>query len=276
MTLLYFPMWQGMGRACTLEPAARALRDHLGDAAETIAVPVDSAGDLMERSGVIGLDVIARQLRDAQHALEMHEPQRLATLGGDCGIEVATIGWLNSHLHGDLTVVWFDAHADLNTPESSPSGAFHGMPLRTLLGEGPEVLAPLVPRPLWPEQVLMVGVREFDPPEADYVADNRMRVFHPQRNAADTDSLFAALTALGTRPVYVHFDLDVLDPAGFPYTEFATAGGLNVSDAVRLVARILDQYQVVGMSLTEYADPNGHGLDEIRPLLEQFGRVARG
>jgi arginase len=275
MTLLYFPMWQGMGRVCSLEPAARVLRDHLGDAAETIAVPVDTSGDLVERNGVIGLDVIAGQLRDAQRALESHEPQRLAVIGGDCGIEVATIGWLNSRLHGDLTVVWFDAHADLNTPQSSPSGAFHGMPLRTLMGEGPNVLGPLVPRPLGPDQVLMVGVRELDPPEAQYVEDCRLRVFHSVPTVGDDEHLFEALGVRSPRPVYIHFDLDVLDPSGFPYTEFATPGGLTVAHAARLVGHINDHCDVVGMSLTEYADPAGQGLEALAPLLAEFGRLAR-
>ena len=88
-------------------------------------------------SGVQHLDAIIRQSTDAKALLdELAKPSRVFTVGGDCGVEVQPVSHASACYPG-LAVVWFDAHADLNCPSSSPSGHFHGMPVRTLLGEGP-------------------------------------------------------------------------------------------------------------------------------------------
>ncbi|MCZ0970589.1 arginase family protein [Streptomyces albulus] len=88
------------------------------------------------------LDVLAASLRATRQALAEWGPGPLRTVGGDCGVELAPVSHAVARHGADLAVVWFDAHADLNTPASSPSGGFHGMVLRTLLGQGPAALLP--------------------------------------------------------------------------------------------------------------------------------------
>ena len=120
---------------------------------------------------MIGLQSIAARARHTLDAISARRPQRIFTIGGTCGGELAPVAYLNAHYRGDLAVVWLDAHADLNTPESSPSGRFHGMVLRTLLGAGPESLVSLVSRRLAPQQIVLAGVRDFDRDEATFASD---------------------------------------------------------------------------------------------------------
>ena len=114
--------------------------------------------------GIRGRAQLLQQLETATAILEQTQPEHLFTIGGDCGVDLAPASYLNAQ-HDSLALVWLDAHADLNTPASSPSGAFHRMILRTLLGEGdPDFLAQAFSM-FSPEQVFLAGARDFDPPE---------------------------------------------------------------------------------------------------------------
>ncbi|MFC4906078.1 arginase family protein [Actinomadura gamaensis] len=156
------------------------------------------------------------------------------TAGGDCGVELEPIARA-VRLHGDrLTVVWFDAHGDLNSPESSPSGAFHGMVLRTLLGEGPPDLVPSTP--LHPSQVAFSGVRSLDPAEADFLDRTRWGDLADLRDDA---------------VLYVHIDLDVLD--GFTSVGYPEPDGLPAAELLSQVEHLASRHQVVGLGITEYA-----------------------
>lgn len=120
-----------------------------------VTVPVlDADGEL--KAGVRALDVLVENLRLTRQTLAGID-DLVVTAGGDCGVDLAPIAAARARHGGRLTVLWIDAHPDLYTPQTLPSGSFHGMVLRTLLGEGP---APLVPdQPLVPEQVILAGVR---------------------------------------------------------------------------------------------------------------------
>ena len=109
-------------------------------------------------------------------------------LGGCCCAHVGAIRGLAAR-HGRLAVVWLDAHGDLNTPESSPSGNAWGMPLRLALDEGSVATT----------DVALVGARDLDPPEAAYVAEHGI-----------DDDVGRALA--GADAVYVALDVDVLEP----------------------------------------------------------------
>src|SRR6476659_3005821 len=119
--------------------------------------------------GVLGLSTIAPRFQNTIRDLRERNPCRILIVGGTCGAEVAPIGYLNEKYDGDLAVIWLDAHEDLNTPASSPSGHFHGMALRTLLGEGPDEYVSFLSRPLTPAQVFLAGSRDLDLPERVFI-----------------------------------------------------------------------------------------------------------
>ncbi|MBB4695035.1 arginase family protein [Paractinoplanes abujensis] len=167
----------------------------------------------------------------------------MVTVGGDCGVELAPIEAALER-HGDgLVVVWFDAHGDLNTPDSSPSGAFHGMVLRTLLGEGPPDMAPR--RVLRPAQVVLAGVRALDVSEKAYISDNNIEV-------AELDEVPSVVAAAGARAVYIHIDLDVLDPAWFSSVGYPEPDGVRPERLAAAVRALTERFPLAGLGITEY------------------------
>ncbi|GGV01083.1 arginase [Actinomadura cremea] len=246
VTVLKVPQWQG---AAT--PRARLLTDgaerlaRLLPGGRILSVPVpDTPGT--ERDGVRALDVLAAVAAASRATVARESP--LVTVGGDCGVELAPVSAALAR-HGDaLAVVWFDAHADMNTPETSPSRAFHGMVMRTLLGEGPAALLP--ERPLHPEQVVLAGARALDPAEQVYIDETGVRHLAP--GDLDADRLIETVTATGATAVYVHIDLDVLDPAAFGSLNCPEPGGITPETLRTAVQALTSRFAFAGLGITEY------------------------
>jgi len=240
-TVLEVGQWQGSG-----SPTARRL---VAGAAELAAlVPADKRIRVPVPDEPPSIELLARTLAEVRAA--MTDPPTV-TVGGDCGVEVAPIEAALA-AHGDgLVVVWFDAHADLNTPESSPSGAFHGMVLRTLLGDGPAELLPR--RALRPAQVVLAGVRALDPAEKQYIEEAAITLVEPAALATLPDRV-AAATA-----VYVHIDLDVLDPERFASVGSPEPDGITPEQLVSAVRALSARFPVAGLGITEYQP--GHPAD---------------
>jgi arginase len=149
--------------------------ESMADAA-AMSVPWPEAASVEERSLERQIVVMGREL-----------PVRPLVLGGCCCSHVGAVHEL-AHRHGQVGVVWFDAHGDLNTPESSPSGNAWGMPLRMLI-DGGDVRA---------QDVVLVGARNLDPPEVEFIAAAGVR---QELELADLPER-----------VYVAVDGDVVDP----------------------------------------------------------------
>ncbi|WP_197684012.1 arginase family protein [Allokutzneria albata] len=111
-----------------------------------------SAGE--RDAGVRSFDVIEENARLVRKALAGTD-DLVITVGGDCGVDLSPVAAARARYGDQLTVLWIDAHPDLYTPQTLPSGAFHGMVLRTLLGDGHAALVP--EQPLNPEQVIFTG-----------------------------------------------------------------------------------------------------------------------
>jgi arginase len=172
-------------------------------------------------TGVVERSTLAEQ----NAALAAALPVRPLVLGGCCCAHVGAVRGLAERL-GRVAVVWLDAHGDLNTPESSPSGNEWGMPLRMLL-DGGVVRA---------EDVALVGARSLDPPEAEYM----------RRVGIDDDVARALADTDGT---YVAFDVDVLDPSVVPCF-VPEPDGLALVEAERILRDVADRTEVAGAGLT--------------------------
>lgn len=190
-------------------------------------------------------------------------------LSGNCApAALSAVVALND---GPAGVIWFDAHGDFNTPETSPSGFLDGMAVALLTGRcWPKLLAQLeafesVP----PTHVIQVGVRDTDPEEEELLAQSGIiRI-----GVADLPRLTDAIERLGPSKLYIHLDVDVLDCSeGFANT-YASAGGLSLAqlrDALMLINRTR---RVAVVSVTSYdpaADHDGRiarAILEIAPLL---------
>jgi arginase len=172
-------------------------------------------------TGVVERDTLAEQTA----AIEASLPERPFVLGGCCCAHVGAARGLAAR-GGRLGVVWLDAHGDLNTPETSRSGDLWGMPLRMLLDEG-------VVRT---EDVALVGARNLDPPELEYLAETGI-----------DESVDRALE--GVEAAYVALDLDVLDPAEAAVF-MPEPDGPSVADVERVLRVVAGATTVVGMGVT--------------------------
>lgn len=196
-------------------------------------------------------------------------------LGCDCGGEFIPIAKLNERFGGNLRVIWFDAHPDLNTPLTSTSKTFHGMVLRSLLGETPTGFERHLPVPLHPTNVILAGVRSIDPGEQDYIDRHPLSVVSPEElnTAIDTEKL----KPLEGGPVYVHVDYDVLDPADHPNAVYQVEGGVCLPMLIDWLQTIRKSQDVVGFSLTEFAPRSARAShDDVKAILSSgFGLPLR-
>jgi arginase len=174
-------------------------------------------------------------------------------LAGNCHSAMGTLAGLGR----DVGVVWFDAHADFHTPDSSPTGFIDGMALALVTGEGWTELRRTVDglRPVPEEHVVLVGARDLEPTEEERLAESAVV-------RADAASLESALDTLAERvgTVYVHIDLDVLDPSEGKANDWAVDGGLTAAELEAALRAILARFEVPAAAFTAYDprfDPEG-------------------
>jgi arginase len=214
------------------------------------------AGEGHAGGGVNRWSAIIEQFRSAQAILAETQPRRILTAGGDCAVDVAVIDYLHRR-HPDLGVLWVDAHLDANTPATTPSGNFHGMPVAALLGAAPADMAPLLGAPLPPAQFRYVDA--FIGDDGDWAFQREHALAWWQAGEFDA------------RPIHIHFDLDALDPAGFPHLAYPD-GRLALEDGLALVRSVADSGRLVGLTITEFAPADEEaavdGARYIRRLCE--------
>jgi arginase family enzyme len=180
-------------------------------------------------------------LTEQNLALAAALPDRPLVLGGCCCTHVGAVEGLATR-YERLAVVWFDAHGDLNTPESSPSGNLWGMPFRMLLDSGT----------VHPADAVLIGARNLDPPEVEFIAASGLR--------SGENELEDALE--GADAVYVAFDVDVLDPDDEVVCFMPEPSGYTVVEAAAVLRRVADGRQVAGVGLTGL----GPSPENVAPL----------
>jgi arginase len=172
-------------------------------------------------------------------------PVRPLVLGGCCCSHIGVVEGLAAR-HGRIAVLWLDAHGDLNTPETSPSGNEWGMPLRTLLDRGTIAAGDVV---LW-------GARNLDPPEEEYMA------------AAGIDDDASALLGRADA-VYVALDCDVLDPDELAVF-MPEPGGPSLDELEQLLAEVRGSGKLVGVGITGLA-PDPANVEKLVRLAAALG-----
>lgn len=181
-------------------------------------------------------------------------------LGGDHSQAIGTISGLARHHHrrGErVGVLWVDAHTDMNTPDSSPSGNVHGMPLAVLLGHGPRELVALAgDRPaLDPRDVAILGARDVDSTEIPLVKSSGVRVY----TMAEIDTRGVAVcvrealerVTSHTAGVHLSFDLDGVDPRDAPGVGTPVVGGLSVRESHLICELVAQSGKLLGMEMVE-------------------------
>jgi arginase len=164
-------------------------------------------------------------------------------IGGDCAVSDAAVQRAAAR-HPDTAVVWFDAHPDLNTGATSPSGAYAGMVLRSLVDRG--VVAP--------GRVVLAGARSWDPEEDRFAAASSIASI--AADAVDAEPLAAAVEATGADAVYLHIDLDVLDPGELRGLLDPEPFGVPATRLVAAIRGLVQRFPLAGATIAAYA-PSG-------------------
>lgn len=190
-------------------------------------------------------------------------------LGGDHSLSIGSIAGISKH-YENLGVIWYDAHGDLNTLESSPSGNIHGMPLRALIGEGDEALTNIgvYKNKVKPENVVLIGMRDLDEGEKKYIKEAGILTY----TMADIDRLGMGQVISETIEylkdktdgIHLSLDVDALDPVETPGTGTIVPGGATYRESHLAMEMLHESKLIVSADLVE-----------VNPLIDEYNKTAR-
>jgi arginase len=185
--------------------------------------------------------------------------RRPVLVAPECSVALTTLPAVARH-RPDARVLWLDAHGDFNSPDTTPSGYLGGMCLAGACGRWDPGLGQ---EPMPVERVVLCGVRDLDSAERDALERARVRVI-----GAQLETLVHLVNALDDAPVFVHLDLDVLDPDVMP-ARFPADGGLSTEKLLDLLEAVTEACELVGLEVTCLEDPAraGEVADLLAPLL---------
>lgn len=247
------------------------LADHLGAIGHNITdlgnVAADVPEALEDASGLHFVDSIAQSCARTFETLRALSPEVFPlVLGGDHSISMGSIAGVANR--GRTGVLWVDAHADVNTPDTSPSGNVHGMPLAHLLGYGdPRLLSIWDSQPaIKPEDVVFIGLRSIDEGERAFIREHKLRAYTMKEidklgMARVTEQAINQLSHLDR--VHVSFDADALDPTVAPGVGTPVDGGLSYREAHLLMEMLAEAGIVTSLDLVE-----------VNPILDSHNRTA--
>ena len=264
---IVIPQWQGGGQdLCTYYGAFAFHENYLHGAADvTVEVSEGDIGPV--KDGILGYADILKCMKRVNAELEAFAPEKIFTVGGGCDADTPCAAWLNKVYGGDMAVVYIDSHGDLNTPQSSESHLYYGMSLRALAGEcAPEYLENLASA-ISPSQLITCAARNLDPEEVQYKEKHNVTDFTVRELAEDPGLVADAIKRKGYSNVYIHIDLDALDPTEFWLTPLEEPDGMEKETLLKVLRRIREAANVVGFGILEYG---GTEEDRDDPFLEEL------
>jgi arginase len=190
-------------------------------------------------------------------------------LGGDHSLAMGSVAGSAAVAKGKIGILWVDAHADLNTPETSPSGNVHGMPLAVLLGKGDPLLLGIGEKTpvVSPRHTAILGLRDVDPGEKERirklgVAVYTMKELDERGTSACLREALARVTK-GTVGFHLSFDMDSLDPEYAPGVGTPVPGGLTYREAHLACELVAETGKLLSMDVVE-----------VNPILDERNRTA--
>jgi len=208
-------------------------------------------------------DLVSKVLRDGQMPL---------VLGGDHSIAVGTVAGISNFFRAEkqkIGLLWIDAHADMNTPESSPSGNVHGMPLACCAGSGPDQLKNLLgysPK-VEPASIALIGLRDVDEVERRNVKALGVQAFTmrdiDERGMRSVMDEAIGITTKNTAGFHLSFDMDFLDPEFAPGVGTPVRGGATYREAHLAMEIVADSGKMLSIEVVE-----------VNPVIDEVNRTA--
>ncbi|MES1950488.1 arginase [Salinisphaera sp. S4-8] len=249
-------------------PGAQSIGEVLATELGIRATPIGTPEKALGADWRIELDQAMAALRDIQTHFErvMVEGRRPLSATSRCAVSLATIPVIAKH-RPDACIVWFDAHGDLNIPETSDSGYLGGLALAGPAGLWDSGLG----AGLALHNIILVGQRDLDPYEIELIDTGR--VTHIRPGPAFVAQLEAAVAG---RPVYIHLDCDVLEPGIVP-TDYVCPEGLSLQD-IHETCVALARSEVIGVEIAEFQHAWHPEQSPVSPapLIEALEPVVNG
>ncbi len=200
----------------------------------------------------------------------------LLNIGGDHGLALGTVHGILTH-HPDTVIVWADAHGDINTPSSSPTGNFHGMPLAFLLNEAKDESFNWMTEKLLPKNLIYFGPRDLDEGEKEII--QRLGILYyssDEINARGTkdiiDSALDLVDPLGVKPIHLSFDVDIFDASDMKSTGTRVSMGPIRDEILRLGNILAKTGRMRSMDIVEFNPLLGNAteVDKSCEIIFQF------
>jgi len=236
---------------------------------EEVSLPSDLASD---EDAVAGMNAgLARAVRATSEG-----NRRVLVLAGNCSTATGTLAGLGGPRSG---ILWFDAHGDFNTPETTVSGSIEGMALAVATGAcHPSIRSAAgLGTPIQEDRVLLAGTRDLDPGEQDRLKASAVRIAPSTRWTLPNFKLEAERIRAASSDLYLHLDLDVVDPALSPGVNFQSPGGLTPQQLLDAVELVSAWPELRAAAITNYnpnRDPEGVTLRLALRLAAILGRSA--
>jgi arginase len=282
--IIGFPMSLGAGKR-GMDTAPSALRiTGIRARLESLGYTVKDEGDILITSQEVQ-NVGNPRLRYLDEILRVSEKEAMMVqsvldvgdfpliFGGDHSMSIGTLAGVGLHCKEQgkkLGVVWVDAHPDMNTPETSPTGNIHGMPLAVAMGEGARELTSLCGdfAKVQPENVIIVGARDIDTGEAELIKRLGVKtytMYDVDKNGMVrvAEEVIAKMKAQGIDHLHVSFDVDSVDPTVAPGVGTPVPGGLSYREAHFLMEALAESGMVASMDVAE-----------VNPILDEHNRTA--
>jgi arginase len=193
-------------------------------------------------------------------------------LGGDHSVAIGTVSGIARHYRKQrkaIGLIWVDAHADMNTPKTSPSGNIHGMPLACIIGLGPRPLTHLynyAPK-IDPHNVVLVGIRDVDQLERPHVKKSGVHAFTmrdiDERGLRSIMEEAIEIASAGTEGYHLSFDMDAVDPQFAPGVGTPVRGGITYREAHLAMEIVNDSQRMTSMEIVE-----------VNPVIDEVNRTA--
>ncbi len=180
---------------------------------------------------------------------------RPALIGGDHSQSFATVSAIMTR-HSDVKVIWIDAHGDINTPLTSPSGNIHGMPVAGLMGLAPRSVwrMPWLNQSLTSDRIIYFGIRDLDLGEIQVIREQEIENYTSSR--IHTEGLESILSGISPRwkgqKVHVSFDIDALDASLVPATGTPVRGGLTMEQLFTIIDWVKREFRLISFEVTEF------------------------